>query len=94
MNDEHDNAITDKEMLESEITDGEIVDAYASIQLFPEEIAQTLADLEAKIDYVVGVANKLDKFLEAMAPMLEMFGNMNNNGAAPNPLNLMHLAMG
>jgi hypothetical protein len=79
---------------DDEITDGEIVNADDPMGFFPEEIAQTLVDLEAKIDYVVGVANKLDKFLEAMAPMLEMFSGMNNNGAAPNPLNLMRLAMG
>jgi hypothetical protein len=81
MNDEHDDSITDVEMSEVPVT------------LFPEEIAQTLVDLEAKIDYTVTVANKLNAFLAAVEPMMVMLSGMAGaNAGSFDPLSLMKLA--
>lgn len=81
MNDEHDNSITDVEMSEVPVT------------LFPEEIAQTLVDLEAKIDYVVTVANKLNTLLATIEPMMGMLSSLAGANASNfDPLSLMKLA--
>lgn len=81
MNDEHDNSITDAEI------------SVVPVTLFPEEIAQTLVDLEAKIDYIVTVANKLNAFLAAIEPMMGMLGGMAGaNAGGFDPLSLMKLA--
>lgn len=80
MNDEHDNSITDAEIV-------------VPVTLFPEEIAQSLVDLEAKIDYIVTVANKLNAFLAAVEPMMVMLSGMAGaNAGGFDPLSLMKLA--
>ena len=79
MNDEYDNSITDAEMSEPPVT------------LFPEEIATTLVDLEAKIDYIVGVANNLNIFLAAIEPMMALILKPSSAGGF-DPLSLMKLA--
>lgn len=82
----------DKPIAEAEI---DTSDSVVPVTLFPEEIAQTLVDLEAKIDYIVTVANKLNTFLAAVEPMIGMLSGMTGaNAGGFDPLSLMKLAAG
>jgi hypothetical protein len=95
--------VNETEIVETNTTTDDVpddtYDSEVPVILFPEEITQTLVDLEAKLDYIVNVCNKLDSFLNGLTPMLGMLESMaspSQNGVSlmPDPMSLMRLAMG